>query len=608
MADAYGVAAAILADLGDETPQVLVLKGPWGSGKSYLWAHHVAPQLTAAKLTVVTTSLFGISSVDELRNRLATGAMFAAPTMLKNSEDRFATFKQVGGGAAKQLGKMLGQAFDEYAGTSAFASRVDYLELVPEGVVFCIDDVERAGPDVDVRGILGVVNYLVEVKKCRVVLIMDDEQLNEKMEEFHRFKERVVRAVYSIEPDLPTAFDRLAAAHPWGQSVAEVKAVVLGMFERIGHANLRTLDRTLRLIRRLAGAAAQPLSSEAVAFAVVLRLEDALGKLGPRERYAFSTALLLFRENESGPSEQRDFLRRYYADISEYEFVASIYDAVATGIIDGKRLNEELFPEKTPSSETGRLVASTQNGDFAFQDDSAYAKFVDKVATRMADVGNPLTASEAVLLFAYAAFAAERASLTWDGSIEEHARGHVQRAASDPDEALRQGFDAHMFMRMKSNTSDLLDVYARNAREREGREQQGRLVTAIDRRDLGALARAVDMQWELLKLLTTDPDLLGRMLSSPDAPFRHRAIAHVVEKLGELGDTQFPWVPDAKRQVHLALQELQASARDNSVRQRLDRRLQETGTWEAVKAPPGGTEVGPEEDHAGGASGAGGEQ
>jgi hypothetical protein len=582
MPDAKTVAAAMLADLGDRTAQVIVLKGAWGCGKSYLWAHQVVPQLAAAKVTVVTTSLFGVSSVDELRNRLATGAMFAAPSMVKNTEDRFATLKQVGGGAAKQLGKMLGQAFDEYAGTSAFASRVDYLELVPEGVVFCIDDVERAGTEVDVRGILGVVNYLVEVKKCRVVLIMDDEKLEEKQEEFHRFKERVVRALYSLEPDLPTAYDRLATAHLTGPNLPEVKAIVLDTFERVGHPNLRTLDRALRLIGRLTRAATRPLPNDAVAFAVVMVLEDAVGHFGPRDRYEFATVTLLFQDRDSAMAAQREFLRRYYPDVSSYQFVSAIFDAVATGIIDGTRLAEELYPENSPSTEAARLVALTQNDSFGFLGDQGYAEFVQRVANRMADVDTPLTASEAVRLFGSASFAAERAGLTWNGDIEDHARTHVEHAAGGTDEALREGFDVHMFMANSSYLRDLLDVYTRTAREREAKEREGRLIAAIDRCDVGALGRAIDMQWELLRMLTTDASLLSRVLSSPDARFRHYAIEVVVDKLAEFGDTQFPWVPAAKRQVHAALADLQARASDNSERQRLDRRLRVTATWAAV--------------------------
>jgi hypothetical protein len=602
MADANSVAAAMLADLRDETPQVLVLKGRWGCGKSYLWAHHVAPRLTEAKLAVVTTSLFGISSVDELRNRLATGAMFAVPTVLKNSREKFATVKQVGGGAAKQFGKMLGQALDEYAGTSAFASRVDYLELVPEGVVFCIDDVERAGTDVDVRGILGVVNYLVEVKKCRIVLIMDDEKLQEKEKEFQRFKERVVRAVYRLDADVASAFDRLAAAtlesHGDKLDLPAAKELVLGTFRRVGHANLRTLDRLLRFLSRVTCACNLPVPMDAVAFSTVLLLEDSDGSLRDRSHYDFSTMLLLFRGDDEGQAAQRKFLNTYYEDISEYQFVGAIYDAVVTGILDAPRLNVELFPVRTPSTDTGRLLAMTQNDDFAFLDDAGYAKFVERASTRLADVDNPLTAREAVLLLGYANFAAGRAKLQWNADVEDHARRHVENAATSDDETLRKDFEPRVFLNIFAYTSNLLDIYQLRAREREARERRESVVVAIDTCNVGALARALNMQWELLRLLTTDAVLFHRVVSSPDVRFRHGGIDVVVRKLDELADTQFPWVPEAKRHVHAALKAAKTQSGEHSESARFDIALRQASRWPALttgEAPSGSAEPTPED-------------
>src|SRR5689334_18476545 len=49
-------------------PGVLVLKGPWGVGKTYLWSKQVeALKETAALPNYSYVSLFGISSIAELR-------------------------------------------------------------------------------------------------------------------------------------------------------------------------------------------------------------------------------------------------------------------------------------------------------------------------------------------------------------------------------------------------------------------------------------------------------------------------------------------------------------------------------------------------------------
>ncbi len=58
--------------------------------------------------------------------------------------------------------------------------------------VVCIDDFERRGKNLAVRDVLGLVNTMRELRKCKVCLILNDEALEEDEGDFRKYLEKVV--------------------------------------------------------------------------------------------------------------------------------------------------------------------------------------------------------------------------------------------------------------------------------------------------------------------------------------------------------------------------------------------------------------------------------
>ena len=45
--------------------------------------------------------------------------------------------------------------------------------------IVCIDDLERSGADLNIKDVFGLVSYLKEQRGCKVVLLLNDEELSD---------------------------------------------------------------------------------------------------------------------------------------------------------------------------------------------------------------------------------------------------------------------------------------------------------------------------------------------------------------------------------------------------------------------------------------------
>ena len=55
---------------------------------------------------------------------------------------------------------------------------------LPSDTIICMDDLERRGKNLSPKDVMGLISHLKEQKKCKVVLILNDEKLEEFKEEF----------------------------------------------------------------------------------------------------------------------------------------------------------------------------------------------------------------------------------------------------------------------------------------------------------------------------------------------------------------------------------------------------------------------------------------
>jgi hypothetical protein len=238
------VRAEIGKFLGRADAEVLCIRGKWGVGKPYLWRQQfdvakAAKQIAAPHYSYM--SLFGVNSLDELKL-----AMFENVQSTTLSEDKSALqtidalMSERAGWRAKikYLEKIPG--LSKFLSTDLMAS-VAFLRT--ERRLICIDDLERRGDKLSIRDVLGMISYLREERECKIVLILNDQQLGADTKDFEQNLEKVVdiSALYQPKPE-----DSVRIAIPetdeLGQQIAE-RCIALGI------TNIRVIRRARRLVK-----------------------------------------------------------------------------------------------------------------------------------------------------------------------------------------------------------------------------------------------------------------------------------------------------------------------------------------------------------------------
>jgi KAP family P-loop domain len=67
--------------------------------------------------------------------------------------------------------------------------------------IVCIDDLERCGKGLDVSDVLGLTSFLRQQRSCKIILVLNDEQLKaEQKQWFESYLEKVVDVSLTLQP------------------------------------------------------------------------------------------------------------------------------------------------------------------------------------------------------------------------------------------------------------------------------------------------------------------------------------------------------------------------------------------------------------------------
>ena len=160
----------------------VLITGAWGVGKTY----QVKDALKANEFYYI--SLFGLESREAIEAALLTEAN---PSLVKNKG-----WLKRGAQKAKEVGGL-------YSLIGVLPSAINALlkiELDPQKIIV-FDDLERC--NLDIKTLLGVINWFVEHQGSKVVVIAHDDKLGEELE---TQKEKIFGHTISIEPKLTAAF------------------------------------------------------------------------------------------------------------------------------------------------------------------------------------------------------------------------------------------------------------------------------------------------------------------------------------------------------------------------------------------------------------------
>ncbi|MDR6953202.1 hypothetical protein J2X65_002563 [Ancylobacter sp. 3268] len=228
----------------------LCLRGKWGVGKTYTWDALLAEAFgndTVSPQKYAYVSLFGLETLSDVRKSVFEHTVGAAS--FRETKDLEATFSSISERVA-QLASKWRAGIGIIRGVPVVA---DYGGLVEAGFldvrdqIVCFDDLERMSDGLDLKDVLGLISFLKEKKRCKVVLLLNSDALKEQdADDFRVQLEKVIDI--NLEYD-PTSAEAIEIAIPNRSTLRS--RLVAEYATTLGITNLRTVFKSLRICERL---------------------------------------------------------------------------------------------------------------------------------------------------------------------------------------------------------------------------------------------------------------------------------------------------------------------------------------------------------------------
>lgn len=230
-----------------DTPEVLVISGKWGVGKTFVWDRNLKSAAGSNKVVFkqyAYLSLFGLGNLNELKSAVWKNSRSVSDLAASQPINTIAA-------ALKNLREM------RKSGTNFLASATKIIKIDSEMMIehlgamtirnqiVCFDDLERKSKSLELSDVLGYASYLKEQKGCKVVLLLNDEQLGDTEGVFRTQLEKVADVELKLSPSPPEAASiGLTSKAPYEE---ELKANMIAL----GISNIRTIKKTERMSARL---------------------------------------------------------------------------------------------------------------------------------------------------------------------------------------------------------------------------------------------------------------------------------------------------------------------------------------------------------------------
>ena len=213
----------------------VMVKGPWGIGKTYLITQFLQQDVTQ-KERHVYVSLYGMTTTDDL-DAAVLQAISPAPAA----------------GAAK-AGVRIGKALLKSVGMDSDPNVKDAGKLKAD--LFIFDDLERCGAPIN--KIMGYINQFVEHDGCKVIIIANEKEIVDA--EYARRREKLIGKTLEVRSSFSEALPHFLARvdHPDTKALlTRCAAAVAAIYRQSGLENLRILQQTIwdfeRFFRALGG-------------------------------------------------------------------------------------------------------------------------------------------------------------------------------------------------------------------------------------------------------------------------------------------------------------------------------------------------------------------
>ncbi|PJZ59680.1 P-loop NTPase fold protein [Leptospira adleri] len=185
--------------LKSDLPEVLAIKGAWGSGKTYTWNKVLLEAKSRNEISFERysyISLFGINSLEALKyaafeNSIKRNLIGTTPSLKTLKENAKAIFESSGR-------KLIG-FIKEGPYVRNFSNAVTFFSsLALSKTIVCIDDLERIGKGLPLKDLLGYISFLKEQRNCKIVILLNEGE--EGLDDYFKYKEKVVDIELKFAP------------------------------------------------------------------------------------------------------------------------------------------------------------------------------------------------------------------------------------------------------------------------------------------------------------------------------------------------------------------------------------------------------------------------
>ncbi len=224
-----------------DSPQYAVmLKGKWGSGKTY-FINEYKKILDTNEQKYIYVSLYGVRSYDEIETKFFE----VLHPILSNKKTILA------GKFAKGLLKATlkvdldgdGKADGSINGQLPNLEKSDLLNTQNHLLIF--DDLERCS--IPINDVLGYINYFVEHQNYKVIIIANEEELDKSNDTYKNIKEKLIGKTFELTSNVEIAFDSFVQSlQKETQTLLDgYKEEIIAVYHQSSYDNLRLLRQTL---------------------------------------------------------------------------------------------------------------------------------------------------------------------------------------------------------------------------------------------------------------------------------------------------------------------------------------------------------------------------
>lgn len=381
---------------------VILLKGSWGCGKTYLWKNNIATELKSQKpdLPVLYCSCFGIQSIENLKNNISLEYIkFVSKRNVSTN-----TFKQLSGLTINGLKYTWNIAHDLLKAVlpgnkdlKLFNFTIEPLEAINEEVIICLDDIERKPKDVHIQAILGLISFLSEVKKFKFLLISNEDKLlkeisglscslsEEESNTFREFKEKTITHSILLTTNFSEMYDLLINNYETDIKNYLVlnKKLVTEIFVKSSETNLRTLQHLFNNIVLILKNGNIKLKEIPLKTLSVFTIEHSRNNFKSGRAFYQKINTLFWKILEKEHPAEEDFINTYYLDSSDYKFYDALYDFVANGSYDAIELKNQIDPEPKNITELDKLLGKFNDPEIFQTGESEIRELLNKLKTTL---------------------------------------------------------------------------------------------------------------------------------------------------------------------------------------------------------------------------------